>query len=213
MRLVLLLLAPALAMAQVPNVSRLARGTTLSPLPTDVGDYWAGVVLDQANNCPRFSIDGQTWLPCSATSTQLAAAISGEQTARAAAISTAVAPLATATSVTTEASARAAADTALGARIDGIVNSPDTVCGTTTVTGLSIPLTGISTATTLTVAGAVAGAPCAVGGSSFLPLGAYGVCAVTAANTVQLRFQGGGLLSAVIAIPNGTYKACALVRP
>lgn len=114
--------------------------------------------------------------------------------------------------------AQDAVSAALDARITQVQNSipvvtPDTVCGSTTVTGLSIPLTGISSTTTLTVPGALTGSPCVVGGASFLPLGAYAVCAVTAANTVQVRFQGGGLLSSVINIPNGTYKACALIRP
>lgn len=116
------------------------------------------------------------------------------------------------------ATALASAVATLNGRIDTVqasipVVTPDTVCGTATITGLSIPLTGISSATTLTVTGATTGSPCVVGGSSFLPLGAYAVCAVTAANTVQVRFQGGGLLGSVISIPNGTYKACALVRP
>ena len=115
---------------------------------------------------------------------------------------------------TATSAALAAAVATLNARIDAIpVATPDTVCGSVAISGLSIPLTGISTASTLTVPGAVAGSPCVVGGSSFQALGAYAVCAVTATNTIQVRFQGGGLLAGVIAVPNGTYKACALVRP
>lgn len=111
-----------------------------------------------------------------------------------------------------------AADTVIHNRIDAVeasipVISEVMVCGTASISGLSIPLTGISSATNITATGATVGAPCVVGGSSFLPLGAYGVCVVSAPNTISLRFQGGGLLSSLIAIPNGTYKACALVAP
>lgn len=104
---------------------------------------------------------------------------------------------------------------ALNTRIDGVQSSikPDTVCANATVTGLSIPLTGISTTTNITVPGAIAGYPCVVGNPSFLPLGAKGVCIASAADSVQMRFEAGGLLSSLISIPNGTYRACVLVRP
>ncbi len=106
----------------------------------------------------------------------------------------------------------------LNSRIDTVQASiptvtPDTVCGNASVTGLSIPLTGISTTTNITVPGAIAGYPCVVGNPSFLPLGAKGICIASAANTVQMRFEAGGLLSSLISIPNGTYRACVLVRP
>lgn len=106
----------------------------------------------------------------------------------------------------------------LNTRIDGVQASiptvvPDTVCANATITGLSIPLTGISTVTNITVPGALQGYPCVVGNPAFLPLGAKGVCIASAANTVQMRFEGGGLLGSVLAIPNGTYRACVLVRP
>lgn len=120
------------------------------------------------------------------------------------------------TSATTAGLASAVAT--LNTRIDTVQASiptvvPDTVCANATVTGLSIPLTGISTTTNITVAGAIAGYPCVVGNPSFLPLGAKGVCIASAANTVQMRFEAGGLLGSLIAIPNGTYRACVLVRP
>lgn len=119
-------------------------------------------------------------------------------------------------SATTTALASAVAT--LNGRIDTVQASiptvvPDTVCANATVTGLSIPLTGISTTTTISLTGAVAGYPCVVGNPSFLPLGAKGVCIASAANTVQMRFEGGGLLGSALAIPNGTYRACVLVRP
>jgi hypothetical protein len=111
-----------------------------------------------------------------------------------------------------------AAIATMNSRIDTVQASiptatPDTVCANATVTGLSIPLTGISTTTSITVPGAIAGYPCVVGNPSFLPLGAKGVCIASAANAVQMRFEGGGLLSSIISIPNGTYRACVLVRP
>lgn len=121
-----------------------------------------------------------------------------------------------ASSATTSALTSAVAT--LNTRIDGVQASiptivPDTVCANTTVTGLSIPLTGISTTTNISIPGAIAGYPCVVGNPSFLPLGAKGVCIANAANAVQMRFEAGGLLGSLIAIPNGTYRACVLVRP
>jgi hypothetical protein len=111
-----------------------------------------------------------------------------------------------------------AAIATMNGRIDAVQASiptvtPDTVCANATVTGLSIPLTGISTTTNITVPGAIAGYPCVVGNPSFLPLGAKGVCIASAANAVQMRFEAGGLLSSVISVPSGTYRACVLIRP
>lgn len=123
----------------------------------------------------------------------------------------------TANAAATQASVTASVAT-LNSRIDAVQASiptvtPDTVCGNTTISGLSIPLAGISSTATLTIPGAIAGYPCVVGNPSFLPLGAKGVCIASAANTVQMRFEAGGLLSSVISVPNGTYRACVLVRP
>jgi hypothetical protein len=111
-----------------------------------------------------------------------------------------------------------AAIATMNGRIDAVQASiptvtPDTVCANATVSGLSIPLTGISSTTNITVPGAIVGYPCVVGNPSFLPLGAKGVCIASAANTVQMRFEAGGLLSSVISVPNGTYRACVLIRP
>jgi hypothetical protein len=121
-------------------------------------------------------------------------------------------------STSATAAALSSAVATLNTRIDGVQASiptvvPDTVCANATVTGLSIPLTGISSTTTITMAGAIQGHPCVVGNPSFLPLGAKGVCIASAANTVQMRFEAGGLLGSVVAIPSGTYRACVLVRP
>lgn len=123
----------------------------------------------------------------------------------------------TANTAATAASVSASVAT-LNSRIDTVQASiptvtPDTVCANATVTGLSIPLTGISTTTTITMPGAIAGYPCVVGNPSFLPLGAKGVCIASAANTVLMRFEAGGLLSSILSIPNGTYRACVLIRP
>jgi hypothetical protein len=123
----------------------------------------------------------------------------------------------TANAAATQASVSASVAT-LNSRIDTVqaaipIVTPDTVCGNATITGLSIPLTGISTTTTMTITGAVAGYPCVVGNPSFLPLGAKGVCIASAANTVQMRFEAGGVLGSLLAIPNGTYRACVLIRP
>jgi hypothetical protein len=86
------------------------------------------------------------------------------------------------------------------------------VCTTANVTGLSIPLAGISTAATLTLAGATPGRPCRASYPTYMPLNASAVCRVTAANTVEYRFQSNsGLLSGVLAVPNGAYAFCTEV--
>lgn len=153
------------------------------------------------------------------TSWQCLSTAAQTETARASAVSQAVSQSASSAAAIYMPTATAnAAIAAVNTRIDTVQASiptvvPDTVCANATITGLSIPLTGISTTTTISVTGAVQGYPCVVGNPAFLPLGAKGVCIASAANTVQMRFEAGGLLGTALAVPNGTYRACVLVRP
>lgn len=87
---------------------------------------------------------------------------------------------------------------------------PRRLCTTTTLTGLSIPLTGgLSSTQNVTLAGVPVGTTCTVSGSSRPPAGATGSPVVTTAGVVNVAFVGGGgLLSGIIAIPSGTYRVC-----
>lgn len=84
-------------------------------------------------------------------------------------------------------------------------------CTDITVSGLSIPLVGLTTTTSVTFTGALAGRDCTLTPPSFLPLGAKAVCRVVTANNIDYRWEAGGLLSSVLAIPNGTHKLCTEV--
>lgn len=140
----------------------------------------------------------------------IAAAIAGEVTARNTAISTATSALATAASVTAEAGTRAAADTALNAAIAALQANVQLTCVNATLTGLAIPLTGgLSSVVNVTVPNAPVGTACMVGGANRIPAGARPDVVVTTAGTASVAFVGGGgLLSGVIAIANGTYRIC-----
>lgn len=84
-------------------------------------------------------------------------------------------------------------------------------CQDFTVSGLSIPLAGVTATATLPFDKAQVGASCEVLYPNFMPLNASGVCRALAGQ-IQYRFQSNtGLLSSVIAIPNGTYRACVQV--
>lgn len=222
-------LASSVASAQIPLVSRLARGPTLSPLPQDADpiDYWAGAFMDQTNNCARFTVDGRNWLPCTATVSDVAAVsayvdsvevtLSGEiasatsaatsaQSTANAASGAASAAQATANAAQSASAANATAIAALQTTVAGISRR---ACGNVSISGVSIPLLGISSTTTVAIAGAPVGTSCDVGLPSFLPLGAKPVAAVLTAGTASLRFEGNSaLLSAIIAIPSGTYRVC-----
>lgn len=85
-------------------------------------------------------------------------------------------------------------------------------CVSVAVSGLSIPLAGVSTTSTVAMVGARVGASCSVGYPNFMPLNATGVCRVSAAGMIEYRFQSNtGLLSSVIAVPSGTYQFCSEV--
>jgi hypothetical protein len=113
-------------------------------------------------------------------------------------------------------------DTTLGctrATRDGLNWGPcltTQVCVPFSVSGLSIPALGVSTAPTLvTFPGALSGSPCHVTRSSgaVAPTGSRGDCFVTATpNQVSVQWiSNTGLLSAVVSIPNGTYNVCSEV--
>lgn len=145
-----------------------------------------------------------------ATSASVTSAIAAESAARTTAIGTAVAPLATSASVTAEATARASADTAINAAIAALQANTQLTCVNATLTGLSIPLTGgLSSVVNVTVPNAPAGTACFVGGANRIPAGARPDIVVSTAGTASVAFVGGGgLLSGVIAIANGTYRIC-----
>jgi hypothetical protein len=89
-------------------------------------------------------------------------------------------------------------------------------CVAFTITGLSIPVLGVSTAPqAVPFTGAIANTPCHVtrstGGTA--PAGARADCAVsTTPNQLTVQWVSNtGALSAVLSIPNGTYYACSEV--
>lgn len=86
---------------------------------------------------------------------------------------------------------------------------PRALCTSVTLTGLSIPLTGISSTFNFTLTGAPAGTSCRVGIPSFAPLGAKPVVVIGPAGAGQGRWEGtSSLLSGVLNIPNGAYRIC-----
>lgn len=99
----------------------------------------------------------------------------------------------------------------LNGRIDMVqaMAAAKRACATAVLTGVSVSLAGISSETSISIPGVPVGTSCDSGSASFMPLGARPDAIVTTAGTARLRFvSNGGLLSAVIAIPNGTYRVC-----
>ena len=162
-----------------------------------------------------------------ATSASVTSAVAAEATARSTAISTAVAPLATSASVTsaigtavaplatsasvtTEVNARTAANVTINARIDALAANTQVSCVSATLTGLSIPLTGgLSSVVAVNVPSAPVGTACFVGGANRIPAGARPDVVVSTTGVASVAFVGGGgLLSGVISIANGTYRIC-----
>jgi hypothetical protein len=79
----------------------------------------------------------------------------------------------------------------------------------TAPSGLSIPLAGISTVSSVPLAGVPKGSSCTAGSSTRMPLGARPDPVVLTAGTISMAFvSNGGLLSAAIAIPSGDYRIC-----
>lgn len=206
-------LVSSAASAQIPLVSRLARGPTLSPLPQDATplDYWAGAFMDQGSNCARFTVDGRNWLPCTATVADVAVvqadadAALGDAADNAAEIASLVTRVGVAEGLI---ASQATAISTLQSQVAALQALPAPfLYGAAVASGLSIPLLGVQTAAvTSTVAGAQVGAFCEVQDVGFGLLGASGICVVTSANTVTTRWvSNGGALSAVLSIPNGNY--------
>lgn len=99
----------------------------------------------------------------------------------------------------------------LNARIDAVQASiiADSVCTNTTVSSaIVVPVLGLSTITTTTLPGVIAGAPCTVGSTVFQPLGGTARCIASGTNQIQLRFEG-----ALLTFPAGVYRQCVQVRP
>lgn len=127
-------------------------------------------------------------------------------------MSSQVATLATSSSVTALTSrvaaleANSATTTALNAAIAALQKR---ACGSASLSGISVPLAGISTETAITIANVPVGTSCTASTNNFMPLGARPEAVVTVAGTVRLRFvSNAGLLSIAIAIPSGTYRVC-----
>lgn len=160
--------------------------------------FVGGAYYDTTVNCPRW-YNGTAYTACAVDAAGMNSAIS-----------TATAGLATAASVTAEASTRATADTALSAAVAALQANTQLTCVNAALTGLSIPLTGgLSSVVNVTVPNAPVGTACFVGGANRIPAGARPDIVVSTAGTASVAFVGGGgLLSGVIAIANGTYRIC-----
>lgn len=177
--------------------------------------FVGGAYYDTTVGCPRW-YNGSVYTACAVDAAGMSSAISTATSGLAtsasvtSAIGAAVAPLATAASVTAEATARASADTTLSAAIAALQANTQWVCVNATLTGLSIPLTGgLSSVVNVTVPNAPVGTACTVGGVNRIPAGARPDVVVSTAGTASVAFVGGGgLLSGVIAIANGTYRIC-----
>lgn len=177
--------------------------------------FVGGAYYDTTVGCPRW-YNGSVYTACAVDAAGMSSAISTATSGLAtsasvtSAIGAAVAPLATAASVTAEATARASADTTLSAAIAALQANTQLTCVNATLTGLSIPLTGgLSSVVNVTVPNAPAGTACFVGGVNRIPAGARPDVVVSTAGTASVAFVGGGgLLSGVIAIANGTYRIC-----
>lgn len=167
----------------------------------------ASAAQTTANNAASSASSAQTAAnnAASAASSAQTTANTAQTTATNAGTSAAAAQ-STANAAQTASNANATAITALQATVAGLSKR---ACGSAAISGVSIPLLGISSTTTVAIAGAPVGTSCDVGLPSFLPLGAKPVAAVLTAGTASLRFEGNSaLLSAIIAIPSGTYRVC-----
>lgn len=128
-------------------------------------------------------------------------AVTTAQTTAAAAQAAAGTNAAALTALTNRVTAAESAITALQAL-------PKLACSNLSVAGsITLPLGGLSAASTVTVAGAPVGTHCGVGTPAFLPLGAEPVAAVATASTVSVRFQG----SIGLIVPAGTYRVCCVL--
>lgn len=143
-----------------------------------------------------------------ATQTALAA-VSTKTDANASAISALTTRVAALESTLVSQTALASSLATVNARIDALQAS-GRLCTSTTLSGISIPLTGgLSTVTNVSLPGVPVGTTCTVAGTNRMPLGATGDPIVSTAGAVSVAFRGnGGLLSAIIAIPSGTYRVC-----
>lgn len=134
--------------------------------------------------------------------------LTGRADTNAAAISALTTRVATLESTFVSQAALASALATVNARIDGL-QSGRRLCTSVNLTGISIPLVGLSTATAVALAGVPSPSTCDVAGATRLPLGAWGEAIVSTPGTVSVAFRGNSsLLSGIIAIPNGAYRVC-----
>lgn len=82
-------------------------------------------------------------------------------------------------------------------------------CASTTIAAVTLPVLGATSTTTVTIPGALAGRGCSVGppAGSLLNVGVTPSCAITAANTASVRFQG----TVGVAVAAGSYSVCTHV--
>lgn len=187
----------------------------------DVTAAQAAAVSQAGTNAAATYMPTATANAANATQDAAAATLAGRVTTLESQVATvqgaATAAQATATAAQTATSTNAAAISSLATRvttaeaaITALQALPKRACTTATLTGLSIPLTGgLSSTQNVNLVGVPVGTTCTVAGSTRAPAGATGSPVVTTAGVVSVAFVGGGgLLSGVIAIPNGTYRIC-----
>lgn len=82
-------------------------------------------------------------------------------------------------------------------------------CTSATITAVTLPALGATSTSTVTIPGALAGRGCSVGppAGSLLNVGVTPSCAITAANTASVRFQG----TVGVAVAAGSYSVCTHV--
>lgn len=182
----------------VERPNAILHNSGLKCLQSAIGTHWECLVKSSEMDAVEASV-------LSAAGAASSAASAAQSTANSAA-TTAASASTTANAAQSASSANATAIAALQATVTGLSKR---ACANASISGVSIPLLGISSTTTVAIAGAPVGTSCDVGLPSFLPLGAKPVAAVLTAGTASLRFEGNsGLLSAIIAIPSGTYRVC-----
>lgn len=191
----------------------------ISAVQTSAGN----AVADASEAHALAAIAGATASAAQSTATSASSAASAAQTTANGAATTASAAQATAAGAATAAAAAQAtaaghttqiADllarmTAAEAAVTAAQAFRQTRCGSATITGISIPLAGLSPATNVTVTGGLTSGKCFVIPAASLPALAVPQCAITSAGVVAVSFKAAGLLS-LLAIPTGDYGACVV---
>lgn len=205
------------AFAQTPlGVTQFAEPPELNGAPATT--YTRHLLWNSTLSCFQRPV-GAVWR-CLTTREEVAADNAAQDAAIATAQGAATSAQTTANAAQSSASGSATAVSALTSRVSSAEAAivtlqavPRLACTTFAVAaGVTVPLTGISTATNVTLAGVPVGTVCDTGAPSRMPLGARPDPVVTTAGTVNMAFvSNAGLLSSVIAIPSGTYRVCCVL--